>query len=261
MLGGKGANQAVALSQLGARAALVGVVGSDPAGAWVLAQARRDGIDVRGVVRRVGARTSLIVEVLAPGGAWRYLEDVPEPVLLTEADVRAAAGTILAAPAVLLQMQQPSEATLLAAGYARRAGRLVVLDGAPADDGRRDALLAAADVVRADGRESADLAGGPLDDADAAVRAGRELLSRGPRLAVLAVPEAGNAFVWPDGELFLPLSGPEPVDTTGTGDAMVAALTVALLRGRGFEQAAREAGDAAAASVGRVGGRPALRGD
>lgn len=258
MLGGKGANQAVALSQLGVRPALVGVVGSDPAGAWVLAQARRDRIDVRAVARRGGARTSLIVEMLAPGGAWRYLEDVPEPVLLTEADVRHAAGTILASSAVLLQMQQPSAATLPAARYARQAGRLVVLDGAPPDG--RDALLAAADVVRADGRESADLAGGPLEDADSAVRAGRELLRRGPRLVVLAVRGAGNAFVWPGGQLFLPISGPDPVDTTGAGDAMVAALTVALLRGRGFEQAARAAGDAAAASVGRVGGRPGLGG-
>jgi ribokinase len=258
MLGGKGANQAVALSQLGVRAALVGVVGGDGTGAWVLAQARRDGIDVHGVVRRGGARTSLIIEVLGPGGAWRYLEDIPEAVLLTEADVHRAAGTVGAARAVLLQMQQPSAATLAAAGYARQAGRLVVLDGAPAEDRHREALLAAADVVRADGRESAALAGGALDNVEAAVRAGRDLLRRGPGLVVLAVPGTGNVFVWPDGQLCTPLSGLDVVDTTGAGDALVAALTSALLCGRGYARAAWEASDAAAASVGRVGGRPAL---
>jgi ribokinase len=260
MLGGKGANQAVALSQLGMRAALVGVVGTDATGGSVLAQARRDGIDVRHVVRRGGARTALIVEVLAPGGAWRYLEDVPGPVLLTEEDVRGAAGTVAAARAALLQMQQPSAATLAAARYAKEAGRLVVLDGAPPGDGNRDALLAAADVVRADDRESAALAGGPLGDTDAALRAGRDLLRRGPRLVALAVPGAGNVFVWPDGQVCTPLSGPDPVDTTGAGDALVATLTAALLRGAGPERAAREASRAAAASVARVGGRPALAG-
>jgi ribokinase len=259
MLGGKGANQAVALSQLGVRPALLAVVGSDVAGDWVLAQACRDRIDVHEVVRRPGARTSLIVELLGPGGAWRYLEDIPAPVLLTEADVSRAAGTIASARAVLLQMQQPSEATLAAAGYARQGGALVLLDGAPADDGRRDGLLAAADVVRADDRESATLAGGPLDGAEAAVRAGRQLLRRGPRLVALAVPGTGNVFVWADGQMCVPLSGVDTVDTTGAGDAMVAALTAALLRGRGYEQAAREAHDAAAASVGRVGGRPDLQ--
>jgi ribokinase len=54
------------------------------------------------------------------------------------------------------------------------------------------------------------------------------------------------------------LSGVDVVDTTGAGDAMIAALTAALLRGRGFAQAAQDASDAAAASVGRIGGRPAL---
>ena len=39
LLGGKGANQAVACRQLGAEVALVGVVGTDSAGAEVLAQA------------------------------------------------------------------------------------------------------------------------------------------------------------------------------------------------------------------------------
>jgi ribokinase len=259
MLGGKGANQAVALSQLGLRPALVGVVGSDPVGARALAQARRDRIDVRAVARRRGARTSLIVEVLAPGGAWRYLEDVPESVLLTENDVHRVAATLTAARAVLLQMQQPSAATLAAARYARQAGRLVLLDGAPAEDGHRDALLAAADVVRADARESATLAGTPLNDDAAAVRAGRDLLRRGPRLVALAVPGTGNVFVWSDGHVCTPLSGADVVDTTGAGDAMVAALTAALLRGHGFARAAEDASDAAAASVGRIGGRPALR--
>jgi ribokinase len=233
-------------------------VGSDPAGAWALAQARRDGIDVDAVVRRPDARTSLIVELLAPGGAWRYLEDVPQPVLLTEADVRLAAGTITSARAVLLQLQQPSGAMLAAARQAEGAGRLVVLDGAPADDGNRDALLAAADVVRADDRESAALAGGPLRDPDGAVRAARGLLSRGPRLVSFAVPGSGNVFVWEDGQLCTPLSGREAVDTTGAGDAMVAALVAALLRGRGYERAARAAAAAAAASVARIGGRPDL---
>jgi ribokinase len=260
MLGGKGANQAVALSQLGLRAALVGVVGRDRVGSWALARARRDGIDVGCVVRRAGARTSLIVEVLAPGGAWRYLEDVPEPVLLTEADVHACAATITGARAALLQLQQPSAATLAAGRYAREAGRLVLLDGAPAEDSHRDALLALADVVRADARESAALVGGPLEDAAGAVRAGRDLLRRGPRLVALAVPGAGNVFVWADGQLCTPLSGPEVVDTTGAGDAMIAALTAALLRGEPFARAAQDASDAAAASVGRVGGRPALGG-
>src|SRR2546430_1532757 len=95
-------------------------------------------------------RTGLIVDVLPPDGQWRYLEALPEPVLLTEADVTAAAPALAASRAVLVQLQQPSAAALPAARAARDAGALVVLDGAPADDDRREAILGTADVIRAD---------------------------------------------------------------------------------------------------------------
>jgi ribokinase len=44
MLGGKGANQAVALAQLGVHPAVLGVVGDDRIGAEILDQARDDGV-------------------------------------------------------------------------------------------------------------------------------------------------------------------------------------------------------------------------
>ena len=48
LLGGKGANIAVGLAQLGAAVALVGVVGDDLVGEQLLAQAARDGLDTLG---------------------------------------------------------------------------------------------------------------------------------------------------------------------------------------------------------------------
>jgi ribokinase len=48
------------------------------------------------------------------------------------------------------------------------------------------------------------------------------------------------------------------VDTTGAGDALVAGLVAALMRGQEPRQAARFAVAAAAATVGHPGGRPNL---
>src|SRR3712207_831964 len=90
LLGGKGANQAVALAQLGVPVALVGVVGDDSAGTEAVAQAAADGIDVSAVQRRRGAATALLVDLVEDGGV-RLLEDVPDAVLLTPDDVAAAA--------------------------------------------------------------------------------------------------------------------------------------------------------------------------
>jgi sugar/nucleoside kinase (ribokinase family) len=151
MLGGKGANQAVALAQLGLRAALIAVAGDDETGARLLDQAGRDRIDTSAVVSRAGTATGLIVD---NAGRWRYLEHLPPPVLLTETDVRRAARLFDGARWASAQLQQPSAGVLAAAVLARRAGCRVLIDGAPPDGTDRDALLGAVDVVRADAREA-----------------------------------------------------------------------------------------------------------
>lgn len=258
LLGGKGANQAVGLAQLGVRVGLLGVVGDDEVGERLLAQARADGIDVGTVLRRPGTPSALIVDVVDAEAHWRYLEDLPEPTLLTVADVTGAADALRAARAVVVQLQQPPAAALAAARFARDAARLLVLDGAPTDGGSAEELLARADVLRADAHETELLVGDPPRDADDGLRVGRELLDRGPSLVAVAVAGVGNAFVWPDGELFLPLTETPTVDTTGAGDAFVAALTAGLLRGESRDRMARCAVAAAGATVGHPGGRPAL---
>ncbi|MDO3705356.1 PfkB family carbohydrate kinase [Micromonospora sp. C28SCA-DRY-2] len=257
LLGGKGANQAVALAQLGARVGLLGVVGDDEVGERLLARARADGVDVGPVVRRAGTRSGLIVDLVDRAARWRYLEDLPEATLLTPEDVAAAADALRSARAVLVQLQQPPAAALAAARVARSADRLVVLDGAP-EDPAADELLALADVLRADAHEVELLTGDEPTDPESGLAAGRKLLRRGPSLLAVEVSGVGNAFVWPDGEVFVPLSETPTVDDTGAGDAFVAALTLGLLRDEPRDRVARFAVAAAGATVGHPGGRPAL---
>jgi ribokinase len=193
-LGGKGANIAVGLAQLGAPVALVGVVGDDEVGTRLLARAGADGIATGGVVVRPGCRTGLIVDVVADGALERL----------------------------------------------------------------RDELLACADVVRADHHEAELLTGRRITTADDALKAAREL--KGLELVAFAVNDVGNVFRWDSGELVVPLGDAEVVDTTGGGDAFVAALTFALTRGDGPEAAARLAVEASGATVNHPGGRPNLTG-
>lgn len=257
LLGGKGANQAVGCRQLGVQAALVAVVGADAAGADALAAAAADGIDVTGVVRRDGAATALLVDVVGPPGIRRLLEDVPEEVLLRPDDVRAAAALLGGAEAVLLQLQQPGPAVAEAL-RAAAPGSLVVADGAPGDERVRELVLARADAVRADTAETAALTGRAPEDTAGTLRAARELLGRGPRVVALASPEGADVVAWPGGHVVLPHLEPDPVDPTGGGDAFVAALAVGLLHGEEPGTAARWAAAASAQVAGTAGGRPGL---
>lgn len=254
VLGGKGANQAVACAQLGLAPALVGVVGADDAGTAVLRQAADDGLHTRCVARR--GCTALLVDVVEKGGRRRLLEHVPGESLVTAADVHAAADVLRAAAAVCLQLQQPAEVLLAAAGYARTGAR-VVLDGAPDDAEAGARLLRRADVLRANPQEAELLVGEPVTT----VAAARQLLDRGPGLVAVGQPGGGDLVVWRDGAVQLPPSEGPVVDPTGGGDTFTAALVVSLHRGASHEQAARAAARATASTVARLGGRPALSPD
>ena len=260
-LGGKGANQAVSLAQLGASVTLLGVLADDPDATRLITRARADGIDTSAITRREGGRSALIVEIVDRHAHWRYLEDIPDAMLLTGDDIRAGAAALTSARAVVVQLQQPPVAALTAARIASTGpgDTLVVLDGAAQGEHAED-LLATADVLRADDHEAELLTGGPLDHPDDVVRAARALLDRHPRLRLVAFGAGrhGNVFAWPDGNLVLPLEDVPVADTTGGGDAFVAALTLALIRGAEPEDAAGAAVAASAHTVRHAGGRPAL---
>jgi ribokinase len=140
---GKDANQAVAMAQPGLRPAVVGVVGDDAVADRLPEQLGRAGMEATWVVRRPGAATGLVVDVVDSRGRWHYLEHLPPEVLLRATDLVDAAR----APAdvdTVIQLQQPTEVALAATLMARWGATRIVLDGAPQDGQHRAALLAEA---------------------------------------------------------------------------------------------------------------------
>jgi len=257
LLGGKGANQAVGLTQLGAEVAAVGVVGDDSTGAKLLDLLRRDGIDVCGVSRR-GA-TATLIDVVDAAARRMLLEHAPSASLLTVEDVDAAAGVVQRAEAVCLQAQQPGEALTAAAALAHRNDLTVALDGAPGSEST-DELLAASDILRADAAETELLVGFPVNSVSSGQEACRALLARGPSVVAVEVAGTGDLVGWRDGTTLRPHDDAETVrDRTGAGDAFLVGLVRGLGRGRSVERAADLAARCAASTVTRLGGRPDLR--
>ena len=257
LLGGKGANIAVGLSRLDVPVAVVGVVGDDQVGDSLLSQCMRDGIDISAVTRRPETESALMVDVVTADGHWRYLESVPDPALLTPADIAVAREILGKARTVILQLQQPADAILAALDQVPRNCR-VIMDGVPEAEQTRDQILAAATVLRLDAQEAELLADQDIPDEAAARAVAQDLLGRGPHTVIIAVGTDGNLVAWPGGATLLPLVDAEVVDTTGSGDAFVAGLTWALDRGEDRVRAGRLATAAAGLTVGHPGGRPTL---
>ncbi|NDA11873.1 MAG: ribokinase, partial [Actinobacteria bacterium] len=65
--GGKGLNQAVAAARLESEVHMIGAVGDDGSGDWLLDVVRRENIDARGVAQASGTSGTALIEVDATG--------------------------------------------------------------------------------------------------------------------------------------------------------------------------------------------------
>jgi ribokinase len=254
--GGKGANQAVACAKLGVPTRFVGRVGRDPFGDLLVATliAARVGID--GVARDADAPSGVAMIMVDGEGHNTILVASGANGRLTVEDVNAAAG-LLAADAVLLQLEIPVAAVERAAAIARARGARVILNPAPARELPRS-LLGLADVLNPNQSELELLAGVRVAGVGDAERAARVLIGLGVPAVVVTLGAAGALVVADDGAWHLPGYKVDVVDTTGAGDAFNGGLAVGLVDGLGLCDAARFANAAGALATTALGAQEAL---
>ena len=258
VLGGKGANQAVAASRSGALTTMVGAVGRDTFAALALDALRADGVDVARVEQVEGATGVAHIRVDARTGE-NDIVIVPEAnAALTPARVEEAlAATAPASPVVLLQLETPLEVTLATARTCAELGLRLVLDPAPAsplpEEVWRGVWLACPNETEAE-----VLTGTRVTDVRSAERAARWFLERGVRQVVVTRGGRGTVVVGPTGTTDIPAFGVTPVDTTAAGDAFTGALGAAVAAGLAWPVALRRAAAAGALATTRHGASPSL---
>ena len=268
--GGKGANQAVAAARLGADVRMVGCVGDDDFGRQLLAALRAEGIDTSAVRTVTNVPTGLAMIavdaqgenliIVAPGAN----HEVGPP------DV-AAAG---AADRDILVISAEIPAPAITQALNQHGPCVFNLAPAPETSAAARALLAAGgehlDWLVVNESEAAAVLGHPINGLSGAQRAAAELITAGPRHAVVTAGAHGAALastagtagtagpVGPDGTQVIEGFRVRAVDTVGAGDTFVGALAVALAAGIPAPEATRAAAAAGAAAVTRPGAQEAM---
>jgi sugar/nucleoside kinase (ribokinase family) len=259
--GGCALNTGLALARLGARVAMMGLVGEDGFGDFVLQEIRRARADCRGVRRTSAAGTSATVVLVSPGGERTFIHSLGANALLglehVDFDLIARAR-ILHIGSVGLLPALDGEPMAQVLQRARELGVATSLDTVWDPMGRWltivEPCLPYVDLFLPALHEAKAITG--LEDPE---EIARFFLDRGPRVVAIKMGDRGCLVT--DGSTWIRETAfpVEVVDTTGAGDAFVAGFLMGWLKGWPLEQLARLANAVGALCVTAVGATCGVR--
>ena len=222
--GGKGANQAVMSSRLGAHVFMVNTLGDDVFGDTTVKNFEEQGIDTTFITRVPGASGVAPIWV-EPNGTNRIICVPGANNAMTAEHVVTALNSLDDVGVVIGQLEIPQEVTAAAFSAARSRGIPTILNPAPFAPLTSE-LLASSDWVIPNETEFAGMnpSGNSPNDA--------EILKLSQNIncnLVVTLGEQGAAFVTQTGEVqHVPAPKVTAIDTTGAGDAFVGGFAFGL---------------------------------
>jgi ribokinase len=255
--GGKGANQAVAAARLGAQVTFVARLGQDPFAEASLRNFLEAGIDTAFIVRDAEAASGVALIFVDANGENAIAVAPGANARLSPEDVDRAAPAIAAADLVLLQLEMPLDTVAHAIAVAKRHGRRVLLNPAPAQAVPPE-LLAQVDLLTPNETEAEMLLGDSAAGLAGITPTAEALLARGVGAVIVTLGKEGAFVVERGGSYHVPGRRVQAVDTTAAGDTFSGALATALAEGRDLRPAIEWANAAAALSVTRHGAQSSI---
>lgn len=252
--GGKGANQAVAATRLGADVTFICKIGNDAFGETSKKLFENEGIDTSYVLvdpDNASGVALITVDhnaenciVVAPGAnANLHASDVPDlPSIIEQFDY------------VLMQLEIPMETIQTVADIAYQKNIPVILNPAPAPaQALSNNLLNKLYLITPNETEAELITGIKVTDKDSALLAAKKMHDLGVCCVIITLGAKG-AFVYKDSQCeIIPSFKVTAVDTTAAGDIFNGALVVGLMEGKSIKESVQFACRASAISVTRMG--------
>ena len=256
-IGGKGANQAIAASRLGADVTMIGRLGADLFGDTFLTEFARENIDTSFVVRDAEVGTGVASPVIDADGENSIIIVPRANMRLDVEDVERAASKIADADVLLLQLEVPIESSKRAAEIARANGVEIILNPAPACV-LPDSFLGLVDILVPNEVETEFLTKVTVADDEGARLAAKVLFEKGISTIVLTLGNRGALLLTSQRSQLVHAYNVKVVDTTAAGDAFCGALATALASGDKIENAVAFANATGALAVTVLGAAPSM---
>jgi len=252
--GGKGANQAVAAARQETNVSMLGRVGEDSFGAFLLENLKSNRVDSQ-LIQRDDASTGTAIIVVDANGQNSIVLSAGANGKVTDADVNSASFSDFSL--LLLQLEIPTPTVLSAARRAHESGLRVILNPAPAHKLSNE-LISLADYLIPNETELSLLTGLPVNDMNSTEWAARALLEIGAKNVIVTMGSNGALIVTNSQVTHIETYTVNVVDTTAAGDAFIGGFAAAFLQDKSLEEVVRYGCACGALATTKFGAQPSL---
>jgi ribokinase len=249
--GGKGANQAVAVSRLGGDVSFICKTGNDIFGKQSLELFRNEGINTDYILSDPDSPSGTALITIDNKGENSIVVVPGANGKLTSSDIDGARPLIEQSDFILMQLEIPLDTVEYITDIAWNYSKKVIINPAPAAN-LPDTLLSKLFLLTPNKGESEILSSIKITDKESIKAAAKIIHEKGVKHVIITLGSDGclvynGDYIWTDAVKV------KPVDTTAAGDVFNGALAVALAEDQRITDAVQFASKAAAISITRYG--------
>lgn len=259
--GGKGANQAVACSRLGANVYMISKVGIDGNGEVLVKELVKDKINVDFVFEDEKHPTGTAIITVDKEANNSIIVASGANMCIDKSEIIRAADVIKESDIIISQFETPIEATIEAFKIAKGNKKITILNPAPAKDVHEE-LLKYTDIIIPNETEAYELTGIEVKDLEDAKKVAEKLIEKGVKCAIITLGAKGAAVVTKENAEVIPAYRVKAVDTTAAGDSFIGGFASRLyIKEVNFENirnAVRFGNKVSSIAVQREGAQPSI---
>ena len=249
--GGKGCNQAIAISRLGGKVNFISKLGNDDYGKLAIDKLKKDNIDTSNIIISNKHKTGVAgihIDRNTGKNAITVVRGAPSSLTASEIDI----NLIKQSKIFLTQLEIPIEVTLHCLKAAKEHGLVNILNPAPACK-LSDDFYRLIDYFTPNETEAEYYTGIKIKDENDAKKSARKLLNLGIRKVIITLGEKGLFFSDGKEEISIKATSDKAIDTTGAGDAFNGALAFGLSQNKSIRTCLELANKVAGLSTTKLG--------
>ena len=249
--GGKGCNQAIAISRLGGKVNFITKLGNDNYGKLAINNLKKDNIDISNIIISDKHKTGVAgihVDRNTGKNAITVVRGAPESLSIEEININIIKNSKI----FLTQLEIPLDVTFHCLKKAKEESLINILNPAPACKLSND-FFKLVDYFTPNETEAEFYTGIKINNKNDAKESAKKLYEMGIKNVIITLGEKGLYYFNGKEEIYIEANQVKAIDTTGAGDAFNGGFSFALLKGKKIKDCLEFANKVAGLSTTKLG--------